>query len=68
MITSIFALLGYFLFNLTTSFNAGPSVLLDAPEPWQIGFQDVASPGFEGIVALHDSIMFYLILILVSVF
>jgi cytochrome c oxidase subunit 2 len=64
MIISIFN----FLFNLTTSFNAGPSVFLDAPEPWQIGFQDVASPGFEGIVALHDSIMFYLILILVSVF
>jgi len=64
MITSIFN----FLFNLTIGFNAGPSVLLDAPEPWQIGFQDVASPGFEGIVSLHDSIMFYLILILVSVF
>jgi cytochrome c oxidase subunit 2 len=34
---------------------------LDAPTPWQIGFQDGASPGFEGIVTLHDSIMFYLI-------
>jgi cytochrome c oxidase subunit 2 len=34
---------------------------LDAPTPWQIGFQDGASPGFEGIVILHDSIMFYLI-------
>jgi hypothetical protein len=41
---------------------------LDAPTPWQIGFQDGASPGFEGIVTLHDSIMFYLIWILVSVF
>lgn len=27
---------------------------LDAPLPWQIGFQDGASPGFEGIVTLHD--------------
>jgi cytochrome c oxidase subunit 2 len=44
------------------------TVFLDAPEPWQIGFQDGASPGYEGIVALHDSVMFYLILILVSVF
>ena len=43
-------------------------LLLDAPLPWQIGFQDGASPGFEGIVTLHDSIMFYLIWILVSVF
>ena len=41
---------------------------LDAPTPWQIGFQDGASPGFEGILTLHDSIMFYLIWILVSVF
>jgi hypothetical protein len=64
MISSIFN----FLFNLAAGFNTGPSILLDAPAPWQIGFQDVASPGFEGIVALHDSIMFYLILILVSVF
>ena len=44
------------------------SLQLDAPAPWQIGFQDGASPGFEGIVTLHDSIMFYLIWILVSVF
>lgn len=35
----------------------------DAPEPWQISFQDVASPGFEGIVDLHDSIFFYMIVI-----
>ena len=41
---------------------------LDAPTPWQLGFQDGASPGFEGIVTLHDSIMFYLIWILFSVF
>lgn len=40
----------------------------DAPEPFQIGFQDGASPGFSGIVALHDSIFFYLVLISVGVF
>ncbi len=40
----------------------------DAPTPWELGFQDGASPGYDGIVALHDSVMFYLILILVSVF
>lgn len=43
-------------------------IKLDAPEPWQILFQDGATAGFDGIVALHDSILFYLILILVSVF
>jgi cytochrome c oxidase subunit 2 len=40
----------------------------DAPEPFQIGFQDGASPGYTGIVALHDSIFFYLVLISVGVF
>src|SRR3954471_300643 len=41
--------------------------LCDAPEPWQLGFQDGASPSFEGITELHDSIMFYLIIILLGV-
>ena len=40
----------------------------DAPEPWQIGFQDGASPGFEGITELHDSIFFFLVIISVGVF
>jgi len=39
----------------------------DAPEPWQFGFQDSAAPGFTGIVSLHNTIGFYLILILLSV-
>jgi cytochrome c oxidase subunit 2 len=41
--------------------------LCDAPEPWKLGFQDGASPSFEGITELHDSIMFYLIIILLGV-
>lgn len=39
----------------------------DAPEPWLIGFQDGASPTFEGITELHDTIFFYLIVIGVAV-
>lgn len=39
----------------------------DAAEPWQIGFQDGASPAFEGITELHDAIFFYLIVIGVGV-
>jgi len=39
----------------------------DAPEPWQLGFQDGASPSYEGIVELHDQILFYLIVILIGV-
>ena len=40
----------------------------DAPQPWQTGFQDSATPGFSGIVELHDIIFFYLIIISVGVF
>lgn len=39
----------------------------DAPQPWQIGFQDSAAPGFTGIVELHNTIFFYLIVICVGV-
>jgi cytochrome c oxidase subunit 2 len=38
-------------------------ISLDAPEPWGIGFQDAASPVFEGITELHDTIFFYLLVI-----
>jgi len=40
----------------------------DAPQPWQLGFQDSASPSFSGLVALHNTIGFYLIVISVAVF
>ena len=40
----------------------------DAPQPWQIGFQDSAAPGFTGIVELHNTIFFYLVVICVGVF
>lgn len=40
----------------------------DASYPWQFGFQDGRTPTFEGIVELHDSIIFYLIVISFLVF
>lgn len=40
----------------------------DAPQPWQIGFQDSAAPGYTGIVELHNTIFFYLIVICIGVF
>lgn len=40
----------------------------DAPQPWKLGFQDSASPAFTGIVELHNTIGFYLIVISVVVF
>lgn len=50
-----------FLSIFNTIFN-------DAPEPWQLGFQDSAAPGFTGLVTLHNTIGFYLIIISFSVF
>jgi cytochrome c oxidase subunit 2 len=51
--------------NLTSIFNI---ILNDVAEPWQLGFQDSAAPGFTGLVTLHNTIGFYLIVISFSVF
>ena len=40
----------------------------DAARPWQLSFQDSATPTAEGIAELHDTIMFYLITIAILVF
>lgn len=39
----------------------------DSAYPWQLGFQDGASPIFEGIVELHDTVFFYLLLVTFAV-
>ncbi|KAK4280276.1 hypothetical protein QN277_011918 [Acacia crassicarpa] len=39
----------------------------DTAEPWQLGFQDAATPMMQGIIDLHHDIFFFLILILVFV-
>lgn len=39
----------------------------DAPRPWGTYFQDSATPQMEGLVELHDNIMFYLAIILFGV-
>jgi len=53
------------MLNIFSLFNP---IYNDAPHPWQIGFQDGASPTFEGITELHDSIFFYLVIISFGVF
>lgn len=40
----------------------------DAAQPWQLGFQDSASPVFSGLIELHNKIGFFLIVISLSVF
>ena len=42
-------------------------IYFDAPEAWGIYFQDSATPQMEGLVELHDNIMYYLVIILFGV-
>ena len=46
--------------NFSILFFNKLNIFNDAPQPWQIGFQDSAAPGFTGIVELHNTIFFYL--------
>jgi len=39
------------------------TILCDAPEPWQIGFQDPATPVVEGMFFFHNYLMIFLIII-----
>ena len=39
----------------------------DTPRPWGLYFQNSASPQMEGIIELHDNILFYLVIILFTV-
>ena len=57
-----FSLFFYVFINL---FNS--KVNMDAPEFWQIGFQDAATPVMEGIVSLHHDLMFFLCVIFIFV-
>jgi len=40
------------------------TILTDSAYNWQLGFQDSASPTFEGIVELHNAVFFYLVVTL----
>jgi cytochrome c oxidase subunit 2 len=57
-----------YLATLTNLLAMFTTIYSDAPEPWQLGFQDTAAPGYTGIVTLHNTIGFYLIVISLSVF
>ena len=36
---------------------------MDAAEPWQLGFQDAASPVMQGIIDLHHDIFFFVVFV-----
>ena len=40
------------------------TILNDVPKPWGLYFQDSATATAEGIIELHDTIMFYMIIVL----
>lgn len=57
----------YFIFDLLAL--SGPDKInCDTSYPWQAYFQDGSTPTFQGIVELHDTIFFYLIIISFLVF
>ena len=38
-----------------------PTAFCDAPEPWQLGIQDPATPIIEGMLHFHNYLMLFLI-------
>ena len=58
----------YLVLNMKLDINFGLMTMsCDAPRPWGIYFQDSATPQMEGLVELHDNILFYLVIILFGV-
>src|ERR1700744_2232994 len=57
-----------FIIKIFSPLFVGINILNDALAPWQLGFQDSATPGFTGLVTLHNTIGFYLIVISFAVF
>lgn len=57
----------FFALSSQLSKNALFSSYQDAPEAWQIGFQDPGTPIMQGIIDLHHDICFFLLVILVFV-
>lgn len=49
-------------------FNKFNKFFLDSPVDWQCSFQNPATPVMEGIIWLHNYIMFFLIIVVVVVF
>jgi cytochrome c oxidase subunit 2 len=56
MYNTLIAILSLFFFSSNIALN-------DASSPWQLGFQDPATPIMEGIINFHNHIMFFLVVI-----
>jgi cytochrome c oxidase subunit 2 len=55
------------LLNITSLFFVTPILIMDYAEPFQMLFQDPATPVMQGVINLHHDIMFILIVITVLV-
>ena len=51
-----------FSYNIKNTYE-----VCDSARPWGLYFQDSATPQMEGLIELHDNIMFYLVIILFGV-
>ena len=49
------------LYSKALPFLFKKPVFMDAPQPWQMGFQDPATPIMQGIIDLHHDISFFLL-------
>jgi len=54
--------------NLNFFYSFLNPIFNDVAQPWQLGFQDSAAPGFTGLVTLHNTVGFYLVVICFAVF
>jgi len=66
-VSLLFAGLTLLHLSINTDFLKSSPLHCDAPRPWGIYFQDSATPQMEGLVELHDNILFYLVIILFGV-
>ncbi len=66
-VSLLFASLTLLHLSINTGFLTASPLHCDAPRPWGIYFQDSATPQMEGLVELHDNILFYLVIILFGV-
>lgn len=67
MFNQIIIWMGSLLFALSGVSADGASVV-SKPEPWQIGFQEAASPTMQRIAEFHDYLLYFLYAIVIVVF
>jgi cytochrome c oxidase subunit 2 len=67
-ILSLFLFIFLYFSLFSTNIGGKNTIYNDTPEPWGIGFQDGVSPGFTGVIDLHNNIFFYLVVIAILVF